>query len=293
MLDHSLQLQIQQVISNHTGKQISIDSFKTVPGGDINEAYQVQTTIGSFFIKVNDAKKYPDMFELEAKGLEVLAKSKAIKIPEVIETGQLNHDAFLLLEWIEQGSLSYSFWENFGQQLANLHQTTSDQFGWDKDNYIGSLAQYNSWKKDWSEFFILNRLEPQLKLAIEKGVMNRPHSNAFERLFHKIDMLFPNERPALLHGDLWSGNFMVDIDGEPVIMDPAVYFGHREMDLAMTKLFGGFDEPFYHSYNVTFPLEKDWEERILLCSLYPLLVHVNLFGAGYLSQIESVLKRFV
>lgn len=293
MLDHSLQLQVQQVISNHTGKQISIDSFKTVSGGDINEAYRVTTNEGLFFVKLNDANSYPEMFEQEALGLTELAKTNIIQTPEVIATGKTEFDAFLLLEWIEQGSPSSTFWEDFGIQLAKLHQTTNDRFGWMNNNYIGSLVQYNSWTEDWSEFFILNRLEPQLKFAMERGLMNRFHSVKFEKLFHKLDDLFPKEQPALLHGDLWSGNFMLSSEGNPVVIDPAVYYGHREMDLAMTKLFGGFNSQLYQSYNEEFPLETDWDERVLLCNLYPLLVHVNLFGVGYLHQVENALRRFV
>lgn len=293
MINSVLQNKIQETLSKTLEKQISIESIRPVHGGDINDAYQVQANIGSFFIKINDAKKYPEMFEREASGLKELANTGVIQIPEVVTVGEIESDAFLLLEWVEQGNPSSTFWEDFGQQLAKLHQTTSDQFGWDKDNYIGSLVQYNSWKNDWSTFYILNRLEPQLKLAMEHGLLYSLHSNAFEKLFHRLDQLFPDEQPALLHGDLWSGNFMVSSQGNPIIMDPAVYYGHREMDLAMTKLFGGFNSKLYDSYQDINPLEKNWEERVCLCNFYPLLVHVNLFGGGYVNQVEGILRRFV
>lgn len=293
MVNTDLQRHIEDVLSIYLQQTASVLRIQVIHGGDINDAYRLETDAGTFFLKTNSASKYPQMFEQESIGLGALRSSNTIKIPEVIAFENVNDTAYLLLEWIEQGSPIENFWDTFGVQLAQLHQNTGSQFGWSQKNYIGSLVQQNQWTASWSDFFILQRLEPQLNLTLEQGKMDVKHSKLFEKLFYKLDNLFPTESPALLHGDLWSGNYMVDSAGVPVIMDPAVYFGHREMDLAMTKLFGGFDAQLYSSYQEVFPLENNWEERVPLCNLYPLMVHVNLFGGGYVSQVESVLRRFV
>jgi len=268
---------------------IEVISVTSVLGGDINETYKLETSKGVYFVKINDGTKYPEMFAKEANGLNALAQTKMIKIPSVIHF----ENSFLLLEWIEHGDKKQGFWNVFGSNLAKLHQVTNDRFGFEEDNYIGSLIQSNSWQNTWTDFFVLQRLEPQLKLARENNLLDASIAKSFDRLFHKLEILFPKEAPALIHGDLWSGNFMVSTDGSPVIMDPAVYYGHREMDLAMTQLFGGFDSKMYFSYNEQFPLEQGWEERVPLCNIYPLLVHVNLFGGSYVNQVEQVLGRFV
>jgi fructosamine-3-kinase len=174
-----------------------------------------------------------------------------------------------------------------------MHRQTNDKFGLDHDNYIGSLNQSNKFHSTWAEFFIEERLMPQLKIAFDNKIIQRSFTRLADQLFPRLHNLCPVERPALLHGDLWSGNFMPTQDGSPCIYDPAVYYGHREMDIAMTKLFGGFDDNFYDAYNENFPLEKEWLKRVDLCNLYPLLVHVNLFGGSYIRQAETTLKQYV
>ena len=224
--------------------------------------------------------------------MEALAATNTIHIPNVIGFSEEGEDAFLLLDWVEKGTTSTSFWEDFGHQLGQLHKCTHTNFGWTNDNYIGSLVQYNSWTKSWSSFFIEQRIDPQLKLAVEKGLIDAHKLESFHQLYKQIENIFPNEPPALLHGDLWSGNYMVTAAGEPMIMDPAVYYGHREMDIAMTQLFGGFDGRLYEAYNEEYPLNDGWQDRMTMCNLYPLLVHVNLFGSSYLSQVNAVLKQY-
>jgi len=204
---------------------------------------------------------------------------------------------YLVLEYITPLALgresgSEIFWHTFGAQLARMHKHSSKTFGLDHNNYIGSLPQSNNHHSAWSDFFILGRLEPQIKLALDAKRIGSEMVKLFNRLFQRIENIFPPEPPALLHGDLWSGNYMRGKAGEPVLIDPAVYFGHREMDLAMTKLFGGFENEFYQSYQEEFPMEKDWQQRADICNLYPLLVHVNLFGGSYASQISIILSRF-
>jgi fructosamine-3-kinase len=284
---------IAQRLSSHLKERVKVTSYRAVHGGDINDTYRIETSHGPFFVKCNSASQYPDMFQKEANGLAALNKPKIIHVPEVIIAFEAEEEAFLVLEWIEEGKPSLRFWTDFGSQLAQLHQESNELFGWQEDNYIGSLVQHNHPSNVWHEFFILQRLEPQLKMAREHHLMTSEHSRFFEKLFNRLEDLFPKEAPALLHGDLWSGNFMVSAEGAPIIMDPAVYYGHREMDLAMTKLFGGFNEEFYQSYLEEYPCEQGWKERLNLCNLYPLLVHVNLFGGGYVGQVSSILKYWV
>jgi fructosamine-3-kinase len=188
--------------------------------------------------------------------------------------------------------LSNLYWIELGRGLANIHKNRSPTFGLNHDNYIGSLKQSNSPTNSWIHFFIHSRINSQLKLAIDKGQLNSSHQQKFEILFKELPNLLPNEKPALLHGDLWSGNVIVDHHGNAVLIDPAVYYGHREMDLAFTRLFGGFNSEFYHSYFETFPLEPGFDNRVDIYNLYPLLVHVNLFGGSYANQVVSILNRF-
>lgn len=284
--------QVLNQLSAKLGKQLKLFSFRSVGGGDINDAFQMVTDQGTFFVKSNHATRFPDMFLHEAEGLNLLRISDSIRIPEVLLVGEMDDKAFLVLEWIASAAPQTAFWSHFGKQLAELHQNSDEQFGLDHDNYIGSLRQSNKQHATWTEFFINERLIPQLNMAVDAGQLDRKDIQYFEGLFRELPNIYPVEPPALLHGDLWSGNFMVGNQGEPVIMDPAVYFGHREMDLAMTKLFGGFDRELYHAYHENYPLEKGWEQRVDVCNLYPLLVHVNLFGGGYVRQARDIVKGY-
>jgi fructosamine-3-kinase len=232
------------------------------------------------------------MFEKEAKGLEILRGAGALEVPETVLFGENDDTAFLVLKRIKSAPKKPEFWEDFGRKLAELHRNENNKFGLDHDNYIGSLVQINGFCDTWSEFFITKRLEVQIRTARNSGMLSGWIIKAFDSFFNKVEEIFPEENPALIHGDLWGGNFMVNSDGEPVIIDPAVYYGHREMDLGMSKLFGGFDNRFYEAYNSAFPLEKGWEKRLDYCNLYPLMVHVNLFGGGYLGSVETVLRKF-
>lgn len=274
------------------GLNANINSITPLGGGSINNAFKVKTQEGDYFLKYNYASKYPGMFESEAKGLELLRKSDAIFIPEIIGHLTTEKYSFLVFEYVKEAGRKPDFWEDFGRRLARLHQNQNNSFGLDHDNYIGSLHQYNQWENSWQEFFVLQRLEPQMRMATDKGMVRTDLRKKFEAFFKAIPEIFPSEEACLIHGDLWNGNYLVNTLGEACLIDPAVYYGHREMDLGMSKLFGGFSEGFYHAYTAHFPLEKDWEKRIDYCNLYPLLVHVNLFGAGYLSSVESSLRKF-
>lgn len=290
----------KHIIETHISSDFSILNIQPVSGGCINSAFRLETSFGYFFLKYNQAQKQ-EMFEAEKNGLELLSKYSPIRIPKVIGNGiheiigNRVHDqkAYLLLEWVEKGAQSTDFWVDFAQNLAKQHRVTQSKFGLDHNNFIGSLSQINIPNNTWSDFFILKRLEPQIKLARNGNLIDSTTLSQFEVLFTKLDHLIPKEQPALLHGDLWSGNFMCGKDGKAVIFDPAIYYGHRETELAFTQLFGGFSPEFYQLYHESFPLEPGFDERLDIHNLYPLLVHVNLFGSSYLSGIKQTLKRIV
>ena len=280
-------------IGDRLGTIVRSKSERPVGGGSINDCYVLETTAGRFFVKTNAADRYPSMIAAEADGLKRLATTGAVRGPEVIAFGEEQDVSYLLLEHIDLGVMSERFWEASGQQLAALHRHTASTFGLDHDNFIGSLKQPNSPAADWPSFFMHQRLEPQLRMAREANRLDAGVAFRFERLFAKLEHLIPKDPPALLHGDLWSGNLLCDSKEQPVLIDPAVHYGHREMDIAMTRLFGGFDARFYSAYHSAYPLMSGWEERIDLCNLYPLLVHVNLFGGRFAAQVDAVLRRYV
>jgi len=275
-----------------SGNAKSIQEVRAVGGGSINHAVQFTTQHKKYFLKWNDAIHYPGMFESEANGLRLIRSTNTLFVPEVLHSGVAGKYSFLLMEFLEPGRHQKNFWEHFGIQLAKMHRHPATLFGLDHDNYIGSLKQLNTQNESWADFFLAARLEPQFKMAM---AANKLPSNALdwlENIAKVIDDIMPMEKPSLLHGDLWNGNFLVSNEGAACVIDPAVYYGHREMDLAMTKLFGGFDQDFYEAYHSEFPLMQGFEQRFDIYNLYPLLVHVNLFGGGYIQQVKNILSRF-
>jgi fructosamine-3-kinase len=273
-------------------EQVALNSTSPIGGGDINDAYLFNTSSGSFFVKKNSASRYPEMFRKEAMGLRLLEAAGELSVPEVVLSGEEGDTAYLVLKFIESGSRSGDFWDLFGTGMAMLHKHSSEAFGLDHDNYIGSLFQSNRQHDNWIDFFREERLNVQVKMARDEGSMGRDTVEAFERFYKRLDEIFPVEPPSLVHGDLWGGNYLSNETGEPVLIDPAVYYGHREMDIGMSRLFGGFSARFYEVYNNVYPLETGWQERLDYCNLYPLMVHVNLFGGSYLRSVENVLKNF-
>jgi len=261
-----------------------------VHGGDINQAYSVETDKGAFFLKLNHASAYPKMFQKEAEGLHALQNKSLLKIPTVIGFGEVEDSQWLLLEWLDKSNPSSDFWEQLGTGLATQHQHTNERFGWEADNYIGSLVQINQYCHEWAEFYCNCRLMPLVKRLFDSGILSKKDIADTEELCSHLKEIYPPEPPSLLHGDLWSGNFLVASNGVPALYDPAVYYGHREIDIAMTKLFGGFDNRFYDQYNETYSLEKDWRKRLPLSQLYPLLVHAVLFGGGYTNQCRNIIN---
>ncbi len=295
MSDSNLQKEIATIITTALGVPVQVTGMKPTGGGCINDAQLVDTEKGKFFMKHNSASRYPGMFEAEARGLQLLEASGCLKVPAVVGHGETNSHCILVLEYIAAAAQKPGFWQEFGEGLARMHQQHpgDGRFGLDHDNYIGSLPQGNRTHSDWISFFISERLGAQVKLARDNGRAGKELSAMFEKLYRFLSDFFPEEPPALLHGDLWSGNYMTGEEGEPAIIDPAVYYGHRYMDLGMSKLFGGFSRAFYEAYDDIYPLEKGWQEGIDIANLYPLMVHVNLFGGGYLRQVKGVLRRFV
>lgn len=261
---------------------------KPLSGGDINEVFLLKCQEGNFVVKLNDASKFPGMFATEMKGLQLLDKTSTFKIPKVIGTGEIKNTSYLLMEFISSGQPNLNFSKLFAEHLAKLHKTTSNEFGLDHDNYIGSLPQKNGSCVIASEFYITQRLEPQFKMASEKSFQFKN----LDKFYRNISEEIPNEAPSLIHGDLWGGNFMVSETGQPVLIDPAVAFAPREMDLGMMKLFGGFSEEIFVQYNSVFPLNPEWEKRIPLWQLYYLLVHLNLFGSEYLQRVKSIISNY-
>jgi protein-ribulosamine 3-kinase len=294
MVAASIQKYLNQFLSEKRGQQIHSMRFHAIGGGCINSCFKITINNNeSFFLKVNSKTIYPSLFEKEKNGLSFLSSQGIIKVPGVIICDEIDDYQFLVLSWIESGLKTAAFWKQFGEQLARLHDVTNPFFGFEENNYMGSLPQNNSPHKMWAEFFIHCRLQPQVKMAMEKNLLTVKHVACFEELYPQLTSIFNDEPPSLLHGDLWSGNFMCDHNTTPVLIDPAVYFGHRSMDLAMAKLFGGFDRNFYEAYQYYHPLAHNHEEQEEISNLYPLLIHLNLFGSGYLGQVERTLYRFV
>lgn len=274
------------------GKIPEIKQVKLIAAGNINQGIYLETSQGPFFLKTNFESEI-DIFEKEADGLQMLKTKSPLQIPEVYHLGKIEDKNFLLMEWISTDRTNPVYWQELGIGLAQLHMATQEQFGYTKNNYIASLVQKNSPKHSWHEFYIENRLEPLAGKAYYEGLLSLEFFKRFQKTYPILENIFPKEKPALLHGDLWSGNVLRGKNGSPSLIDPAIYYGHREMDLAFSRMFGGFEEGFYQSYETVFPLEPGFEERIPVYNLYPLLVHLLLFGKSYLSGIERTVNRLV
>ncbi len=284
---------IQNLLEQKLNISISSLEFSSIGGGSINETYKITiNNSGHFFCKINSAKKFPSLFIKEKNGLELLAQQNIIRTAFVIACEETESNQILILPWIEQGSKTEKFWGIFGEQLARLHQVSNNYFGLHEENYMGALPQRNSPSKNWTDFFIQQRLEPQIKLAVENNLLEYDHAKKFEHLYKSLPEIFPEEKPSLLHGDLWSGNFLCDENNLPVLIDPAVYYGNRHIDLAMTTLFGGLDKTFYNSYHHYSPLPQNHRQIWDVCNLYPLLIHLNLFGKTYLNDILQTIQGY-
>ena len=265
-----------------------VEEIRPVAGGCINNGARLTTRSGdTFFLKQNTSAP-ETMFSREMEALQVLAVPGGPKVP----TPYLEGTEFLLLEDLNPAAPGSNYWESFGHQLAALHRNIEPNFGFESDNFIGSTPQPNPLTSDGYEFFAEHRLGYQAELALQQGLINRTDFRAVLALSSKLRQLVPAQPASLIHGDLWSGNAMVGPNGEPAIIDPAAHYGWAEAELGMTNLFGGFPEAFYKAYEEVGNLEGGWRDRLPIYNLYHLLNHVNLFGAGYLGQVRSVLQRF-
>ena len=278
---------INNIIERHFGREPS--QIVKLTGGDINEVYQVFLKEKSVVIKINNSQSIPQIFEKEKQGLELLSKSTFV-VPKPIKTDSIDNLQYLIMDYIEQGSELN--WAVFGEKLAQLHQIQEKYFGLDHNNYIGSLKQVNQECGAWSEFYTNHRLIALTAKARDQGLFEKKHCNWVEKLCQRLDELIPACKPSLIHGDLWSGNLLIDTSGHPVLIDPAVYYGHPEMDWAMLSLFGSYPVEALDHYQNLHPLEKGLNKRIDIHQLYPLMVHLILFGKGYLNGVESTLKKY-
>ena len=292
MIPESLKSCLLEDLSRINSQKVEFLNFNYSSGGCINSTGKLETSAGTYFIKWNNSNDFPGMFEKEMEGLFLLESKKVIRIPVPINTGNSENQSYIIMEWIDNSTRNSDYWEKLGEQLAALHRHTNEKYGLDHDNYIGSLPQVNSFTENWIDFFIENRLEVQIRKAFELGKVSNSQVHSFRQLYNQLPELLANEPPSLLHGDLWSGNLMTDDKGQPALIDPAVYYGNREVEIAFTRLFGGFDNKFYTTYNAVWPLSPGFDARQDIYNLYPLLVHVNLFGGGYLSQVENILNRY-
>ena len=273
---------------------IKISNIQSISGGDISHAFLLESDTERFFCKVNRNKEAYAMFLAEKQGLEAISRTKTIAAPTVLLCEALKKGGFLLLEYIEPKHPLFKDMELLGHQLAALHQySDSKTFGWITDNFIGSLAQQNTMTTDWSTFYVRERLMPQLQRALDSKKLDFNEIPSEEKLLEICQQFFPKEiEPALLHGDLWSANYLIATDGTPFLIDPATYYGHYEVDLSMTRLFGGFDASFYEAYGEHVTKVGNEKERTHLYQLYYLLVYLNLFGNSYKTSVRSILNTY-
>jgi protein-ribulosamine 3-kinase len=285
---------ISEQLSASLRERVEPRPAATVHGGCINECFKWKRSGGALFVKIAEAQRR-SMLEAEAAGLEELARAEAVRVPRVLALGTAGEHAYLALEWIDlSGSSSGSAQTLLGERLARQHRKSAERFGWDRDNTIGNTPQINAWSHSWPAFFRDSRLRFQLQLAERHGFGGRLQERGTLLLEHVAEFFADHQpAPSLLHGDLWGGNAASDEHGTPVIFDPAVYYGDREADLAMTRLFGGFSAAFYSAYEAAWPLPPSARSRVELYNLYHVLNHLNLFGSGYLRQAESTIDKLL
>jgi fructosamine-3-kinase len=278
-------------IAATTGQPFVIENQRSVGGGCINQGYKLSGSGRSYFVKLNRPNQ-TEMFAAESLGLQQMAATQAIAVPQPICWGETNSNSYIVLTWLDLGGGGNDAWRAMGQQLAKMHRAgIAERFGWDRNNTIGSTPQINDWCGSWADFWAETRIGYQLRLAKRKGG-NFPDT---KRVVERVRQILQDHQPqpSLVHGDLWSGNAAVSVTGEPVIFDPAAYYGDREVDMAMTELFGGFSGAFYQGYNETWQLDEGYGDRRDLYNLYHVLNHFNLFGGGYGNQANRIIQKYL
>lgn len=284
---------IERSIRETAGASFSIETRAGIGGGCINECYVIRGGKRAYFVKLNTPGR-AEMFAAEAAGLAEIGRTNTVRVPQPLCHGSDREASWIVLEHLHLGPADGKGMSALGRRLAHLHHATRSRYGWDRDNTIGATPQVNTQAGDWIAFWRERRLGFQLDLAASRGHGGSLIENG-RRLMENLPAFFVshNPPPSLLHGDLWSGNAAMTTDGEPVIYDPAVYYGDREADLAMTELFGGFPQPFYEAYRAEYPLDPGYETRKPLYNLYHVLNHLNLFGGGYRAQAERMIERLL
>lgn len=283
--------ELEQQLTARLDRPVQLGQPNAAGGGSINQAWRVQSDQENLFVKVNSAAGL-DMFAAEAEGLQELSRAEGLRVPVPQLWGVADGQAFLVMDDVEPGGSGSS--RDLGEGLAAMHRITTDRYGWHRDNTIGSTPQINTVADNWLDFWRHRRLDYQLALAVNRGAGSQLGKKG-QRLMDDLELLFSGYRPqaSLLHGDLWSGNYGFTRTGRPTIFDPAVYYGDREADLAMTELFGGFSRDFYAAYENAWPLDAGFAVRKKLYNLYHVLNHFNMFGGGYLSQAQRMIDSLL
>ncbi|HLF63165.1 MAG TPA: fructosamine kinase family protein [Saprospiraceae bacterium] len=285
-MDHRLHKLLAEVLSEE------VFTYSSLSGGDISSVYRIETKDHRFVLKIKAGQDALPLFEAERTGLQAISDTGTIHTPRVMHCGALAECAVLIMDYIETKQASSTDLANLGHQLARLHWITNAQFGWPSDNFIGSLRQCNTWHSDWTMFYTERRLIPQFRMALDKGLLTASEIPDEAVINDVLRNLFGEIRPSLLHGDLWGGNYLIASDGTPYLIDPAVYYGHHEVDLAMSKLFGGFGRSFYDAFAEVIPEKEGAEARNDIYQLYYLLVHLNLFGSAYRQLVMRIVRRY-
>lgn len=287
---------MQEVFLKHLENVISgaILDWKPITSGDTSNAYRIQTTNKAYFLKTATSPQALELYQAEKIGLQQLAATQTIAVPKIISVEQFKGGAFILMEYIDGKRPNSKDFEHLGRQLAQLHlaPVSTVKFGNLTDNFIGPLPQYNSWNSDWATFYVLERLEPQLKHAFKNRLLTKGEIPETGILMANCSSLLTQVSPSQVHGDFWSGNYLINKTGKPFAIDPAPYYGHSAIDLAMSKLFGGFGRSFYDAYHELIPPLDNQKELEDIYQLYYLLVHLNLFGIAYKSQVTQLLHRY-